>query len=126
MRFVQATPADLSRLARRGADIIATMKMKDAVAVLDALAQETRLGIFRFLIRMGPEGASAGRIGQHLDLHAATLSFHLSALRHAGLVESRRESRSIIYSANFSRMDALVSYLLENCCQGEAVESRAA
>ncbi len=101
------------------------MKMTDAVAVLDALAQETRLAIFRYLIRFGAQGLSAGRIGEHLDLHAATLSFHLNALRQAGLVVSRRESRSIIYSAHIARMNGLVAYLMENCCQGEAAPAAA-
>jgi DNA-binding transcriptional ArsR family regulator len=96
------------------------MKMSDAIAVLDALAQESRLQIFRYLIQVGPPGASAGTIGDHLRVHAATLSFHLSALRHAGLVLSRRESRSIIYTANFARMNDLLSYLMQNCCQGDS------
>jgi ArsR family transcriptional regulator, arsenate/arsenite/antimonite-responsive transcriptional repressor len=95
------------------------MKMTDAVAVLDALAQESRLEIFRFLIRAGAEGASAGRIGEHMALHAATLSFHLNALKQAGLVSARRESRSIIYTASFARMRDLVGYLTHNCCRGE-------
>jgi len=93
--------------------------MSDAVAVLDALALEVRLRIFRYLIQVGPPGASAGSIADHFQMHAATLSFHLNILRHAGLVTSRRESRSIIYSANYSRMDGLMAYLMENCCHGE-------
>lgn len=94
------------------------MKMTDAVAVLDALAQESRLEIFRFLIRVGPEGVPAGRIGEELEVHSATLSFHLHALRRAGLLTSRRESRSIIYAANYSRMSELLAYLMHNCCRG--------
>ena len=70
------------------------MKMSEAVGVLGALAQESRLEIFRYLIRMGPQGLPAGRIGDELEFHSATLSFHLNALKHAGLIESRRESRS--------------------------------
>src|SRR5687767_12510989 len=96
------------------------MKMTDAVAVLNALAQETRLEIYRFLIRAGRTGAPAGRIGEHLELHAATLSFHLNALKLAGLVSARRESRSIIYTASFVRMRDLLGYLTQNCCQDEA------
>ena len=102
------------------------MKMSDAVAVLNALAQEVRLGILRYLIQAGPGGLSAGNIADHFQMHAATLSFHLNTLRHAGLVTSRRESRSIIYSANYSRMDSLMAYLMENCCHGAARASRRA
>ena len=95
------------------------MKTTDAVAVLGALAQESRLEVFRFLIRSGPEGSSAGRVGEALDLHSATLSFHLNALKQAGLVTARRESRSIIYTASFARMRELVGFLTVNCCRGE-------
>ncbi len=119
MRPAQVGVPIFSTRCGLGHDIIATMKMSDAIAVLDALAQESRLEIFRYLIQLGTPGASAGRIGDHLQVHAATLSFHLSALRHAGLVLSRRESRSIIYTANFARMNDLLSYLLQNCCRGE-------
>lgn len=95
------------------------MKISEAVSILGALAQESRLDIFRYLIRSGPAGVAAGRIGEDLDVHSATLSFHLNALRHAGLVSARRESRSIIYTANFERMGELLAYLTENCCKGE-------
>jgi len=88
------------------------------VSSLGALAQETRLDIFRLLVQRGPEGIAAGEIGQRLGLPSATLSFHLNQLRFAGLVSSRRESRSIIYSANFKAMSELVGYLTENCCGG--------
>ena len=97
------------------------MKMHEAVGVLDALAQECRLAIFRFLVRCGPAGVPAGRIAEALQVHAATLSFHLSALRQARLVVSRRESRSIIYSADFERMAELIGYLTENCCTLPAI-----
>lgn len=100
------------------------MKISDAVEVLGALAQESRLEIFRFLIRSGPEGVPAGRLGEKLDVHSATLSFHLNALKHAGLVSARRESRSIIYTANFARMSDLIGYLTENCCEGERGRAR--
>ena len=99
------------------------MKMSDAVTVLDALAQESRLEIFRFLVQAGPQGAPAGRIGDQLTVHSATLSFHLNALRQAGLVTSRRESRSIIYTASYARMSELLAYLLANCCAGELPEA---
>ena len=93
------------------------MEITDAVTALDALAQATRLEIFRLLVRHGPQGVPAGRIAEELDLPNATLSFHLAQLRHAGLVGSRRQGRSLIYSAAFGAMDALIVYLTENCCQ---------
>ncbi len=99
------------------------MEIKDAILALDALAQFTRLEIFRLLVRYGQEGLPAGRIAETLDLPNATLSFHLTQLRHAGLVGSRREGRSLIYSAAFSAMDALIVYLTENCCQEGALGS---
>ncbi len=89
-----------------------------AVAALGALAQESRLDIFRLLVARGPEGMPAGEIGDRLKLPSPTLSFHLNQLRYAGLVGSRRESRSIIYSANFGAMRGLMSYLTEQCCGG--------
>lgn len=94
------------------------MKMSTAVAALGALAQETRLEIFRLLVQKGPEGLAAGEIGDRLGLPSPTLSFHLNQLRFAGLVTSRRASRSIIYSANFKAMTGLLAYLTENCCGG--------
>lgn len=88
------------------------------MAALGALAQPTRLDIFRLLVTRGPEGLPAGDIGLRLALPSPTLSFHLAQLKHAGLVKARRESRSRIYSANYPAMDALIAYLTENCCQG--------
>lgn len=114
--FVKAGPFDY--------DIIAIMKMSEAVGVLDALAQESRLAVMRYLIRHGPEGAPAGRIADDLRLHVATLSFHLSALRQAGLVAARRESRWIIYSAKFTRVADLIEYLTAHCCQEPASAKR--
>src|SRR5688572_26347448 len=119
MHSPQPCPAPGRARGDQQHDNIKTMKTTDAVAVLGALAQESRLEVFRFLIRRGPEGSSAGRIGEALDLHSATLSFHLSALKQAGLVTARRESRSIIYTASFARMRELVSFLTVNCCRGE-------
>ena len=95
------------------------MKKSLVVSSLGALAQETRLDIFRLLVQRGPEGIAAGEIGQRLGLPSATLSFHLNQLRFAGLVTSRRQSRSIIYSANFKAMTELIGYLTENCCGGK-------
>jgi DNA-binding transcriptional ArsR family regulator len=94
------------------------MKKSAVVAALGALAQDTRLDVFRLLVQKGPEGLPAGEIGTRLGQPSPTLSFHLNQLRFAGLVTSRRESRSIIYSANFKAMNGLLSYLTENCCGG--------
>jgi len=88
------------------------------VQALGALAQETRIDIFRILVEAGPEGLPAGAIGDRLGLPSPTLSFHLNQLRFAGLVTSRRESRSIIYSANFRTMKQVLAYLTQNCCGG--------
>ena len=95
------------------------MKKSTVIAALGALAQETRLDVFRLLVQKGPEGLPAGEIGARLGQPSPTMSFHLNQLRFAGLVTSRRESRSIIYSANFKAMNDLVAYLTENCCGGQ-------
>jgi len=92
----------------------------DAVITLAALAQETRLDIYRRLVEAGPQGLAAGKIAEILGLPSATLSFHLSQLRNAGLIGSRRESRSIIYHADYHRMNDLLIYLTYNCCHGRA------
>jgi len=92
----------------------------DAVAALGALAQDTRLDIFRLLVQAGPEGMPAGQIGELLGLPGATLSFHLNQLKQADLVTFRREGRSLIYLAEYGTMNALLAYLTENCCQGDA------
>ena len=94
------------------------MKKSTVIGALGALAQETRLDIFRLLVQKGPEGLPAGEIGSRLGQPSPTMSFHLNQLRFAGLVSSRRESRSIIYSANFKAMNDLLGYLTENCCGG--------
>jgi DNA-binding transcriptional ArsR family regulator len=94
------------------------MKTKQAITALGALAQETRLEIFRLLVQRGPEVLAAGAIADNLSVPGATLSFHLQQLMHAGLIEQRRESRSLIYSANYISMNALVGFLTENCCGG--------
>ena len=95
------------------------MEKSGAIAALAALSQETRLDIFRLLVQTGPDGMPAGQIGERLGLPSATLSFHLNQLRHAGLVTFRRESRSLIYMAEYPAMNALLGYLTENCCQGQ-------
>lgn len=94
------------------------METKPAVTVLAALAQETRLMIFRLLIEAGPKGVPAGVIAQKLEVPGATLSFHLKELSHAGLLTSRQEGRFVYYMADFERMAALMSFLTQNCCRG--------
>ena len=92
----------------------------EAVTALSALAQETRLRVYRLLVEAGPEGLPAGRIGEELELAAPTLSFHLAQLARAGLAQSRQDGRFVIYRADFQNMNALVGYLTENCCGGRA------
>jgi len=96
------------------------MEASAAIASLGALAQETRLQIFRMLVQAGPDGLPAGTIGERLSLPLPTLSFHLNQLRQAALVMSRRESRSIIYAAKYDTMNSLLTYLTKNCCQGQS------
>ena len=92
-----------------------------AIAALGALAQETRLALFRLLVTCGPEGLAAGAIGEKLGVPPSSLSFHLQELVHAGLITQRRLSRNLIYSAEYGRMNELLLYLTENCCgRGEA------
>jgi DNA-binding transcriptional ArsR family regulator len=100
--------------------------MKQAVEALAALAQSSRLQVYRLLVEAGPEGMPAGRIGEQLQLPPATLSFHLSQLTRAGLARSRQEGRFVIYCADFESMNALVGYLTENCCGGKACMPAAA
>lgn len=95
------------------------MEKTEAIAALAALAQDTRLDVFRLLVQAGPEGLAAGQISERLRLPSATLSFHLNQLRHANLVTFRRESRSLIYAAEYTAMNGLLAYLTENCCQGD-------
>ena len=88
------------------------------VKALSALAQPTRLAIYRLLVASGPEGMAAGQIAEQLKVAPANLSFHFKALSHAGLVESRQDGRFVYYAANFSAMNDMVAYLTENCCNG--------
>jgi DNA-binding transcriptional ArsR family regulator len=94
------------------------MKLREAVTALAALAQETRLSIYRLLVEAGPDGVSAGRIADALKVPAATLSFHLKELSHAQLISSRQERQFIYYAADFERMAELMTFLTQNCCQG--------
>ncbi|MBA5686590.1 ArsR/SmtB family transcription factor [Rugamonas apoptosis] len=96
------------------------METKDVLAALAAIAQESRLAVFRLLVQVGPEGLAASKIGEQLDIAPSSLSFHLKELSHAGLVGSRQEGRFVIYSANFDTMNGLVSFLTENCCAGQS------
>jgi ArsR family transcriptional regulator len=95
------------------------MEKTDALAALAALAQESRLDVFRLLVQAGGDGLQPGQISERLDLPAATLSFHLKELKHAGLVTFRREGRALIYMAEYTAMNGLLAYLTENCCQGD-------
>ena len=92
------------------------MKKSEALAALAALAQETRLDIYRLLVQAGQDGLAAGKIGEELGLPSATLAFHLKELKHAALVTFTREGRSLIYAAIYPTMNALLAFLTENCC----------
>lgn len=94
------------------------MKTSSAVVRLAALAHGSRLDLFRRLVQIGPQGLSAGELAQALRLPAPTLSFHLKALSHAGLVKARQDGRFIYYSADYAAMNALLGYLTDNCCAG--------
>lgn len=94
------------------------MEIKQATLTLGALAQETRLAIFRLLVQAGPTGLAVGQIGHKLELANATLSFHLKELASAGLVSATPRGRFIDYSANFATMNELLAYLTEHCCGG--------
>lgn len=87
---------------------------------LAALAQDSRLEVFRLLVQAGPEGLAAGAIAQRLGVPASTLSFHIRALAHADLIASRQAGRFIHYSARYDAMNALIAFLGENCCGGRA------
>jgi ArsR family transcriptional regulator, arsenate/arsenite/antimonite-responsive transcriptional repressor len=92
------------------------MEKKAAIDALGALAQETRLDVFRLLVTAGPGGLPAGVIAERLGVLPASLSFHLAQLAHAGLITQRRVSRQLIYSAEYDAMNELLAYLTENCC----------
>lgn len=94
------------------------MNSLGAVDALAALAQEHRLALFRLLVQAGGEGMPAGSIAEALGIPNSSLSFHLGHLTRADLIQQRREGRSLIYSANYAKMNALLAYLVENCCGG--------
>jgi len=94
------------------------MKTKHVVGALGALAHEHRLAVYRLLVEQGPDGLSAGAIGEGVGLAPSSLTFHLQNLQRSGLIVQRRESRNLIYSVDFGAMNELVGYLTENCCAG--------
>jgi ArsR family transcriptional regulator, arsenate/arsenite/antimonite-responsive transcriptional repressor len=94
------------------------MEKLEALAALGALAQETRLDIYRLLVEAGPDGLAAGQVGERLGLPSATLAFHLKELKNAKLARCTRYGRSLIYAAEYPVMNALLGFLTENCCQG--------
>ena len=94
------------------------MEAAPVIRALGALAQEHRLAVFRLLVQAGPAGLPAGALADALRVPASSMSFHLAQLANAGLVSQRRQSRSIIYAADYAAMNGLVAYLLENCCNG--------
>lgn len=94
------------------------MESKTAVAGLAALANESRLAIFRYLVQVGPEGAAASQISKAVDIAPSSLSFHMKELSHAALVTSHQQGRFIIYAANYITMNDLLAFLTENCCGG--------
>ncbi|WBS00027.1 metalloregulator ArsR/SmtB family transcription factor [Pseudoduganella sp. SL102] len=94
------------------------MQTKEVLAALSALAQESRLAVFRLLVQAGPAGLAASKIAEELDIAPSSLSFHLKELTHAGLLTSRHEGRFVIYSADMPTMNSLIGFLTENCCGG--------
>ena len=96
-----------------------TVQKQDVLAALSALAHETRLDVFRALVRAGREGAAPGALSEGLTIPPATLSFHLKELKNARLVSSERRGRSLLYRADFTAMGSVLAYLTENCCQAD-------
>lgn len=94
------------------------MEAPEAVAALSALAQEHRLALFRLLVQAGEEGMAAGALAERLAIPNSSLSFHLAGLSRAGLISQERQSRSLIYRADYQRMNDLLAYLMQNCCAG--------
>jgi len=97
---------------------MSSMQPRDAVMLLAALAQESRLAVFRLLVQTGPQGLAASRIAEEIGIPASSLSFHLKELSHAGLVAARQEGRFVYYAASFERMNDLMAFLTDNCCGG--------
>src|SRR5580700_11355081 len=99
-------------------ELLKQMEEKQALDAFAALSQETRLQIVRLLVRAGPEGMPAGAVGGAVNASSSKVSFHLSNLERAGLIQSRREARSIIYSAAYPALGDLIAFLMRDCCQG--------
>lgn len=95
------------------------MQAPQAVDALSALAQLTRLAIYRLLVSCGPAGMAAGQVADYLQVSPANMSFHFKTLSHAGLIVSRQEGRFVYYAANFAVMNEMLAYLTENCCAGD-------
>jgi ArsR family transcriptional regulator len=117
-----AAAALLQKSGTEDAALNSSSIQKNIVKSLAALAQETRLAIYRLLVQRGPEGMSVGLIAARLELANATLSFHLKELANADLIAARQDGRFIYYSANYPAMNGLVDYLTENCCQGKVCD----
>lgn len=98
------------------------MDSKTAIEALGALAQDSRLHVYRLLVQAGPEGIAAGELAERLKVPANTLSFHLKALSHADLLLSRQDGRFIYYTANYEQMNSLIGFLTENCCGGKSCQ----
>lgn len=94
------------------------METKDAIGALAALAQDSRLAVFRLLVQVGPAGLAASKIAEQLNIASSSLSFHLKELTHAQLIVPRQEGRFVIYSANFATMNCLMAFLTDSCCGG--------
>lgn len=95
------------------------MELFGTVTALAALAHEGRLAIYRLLVKAGPAGLAVGKIASQVKMPGATLSFHLAQLQNAGLVQTRRDGRQLVQTADFARMNAVIGFLTENCCGGD-------
>ena len=101
------------------------MQTKDVLAALSALAQESRLAVFRLLVQAGPAGLAASRIAEELDIAPSSLSFHLKELTHAGLLTSKQDGRFVIYSADIPTMNGLIGFLADECCADAGCSTQA-
>lgn len=100
------------------------MDIINALKIFDTLSQETRLQVFRLLVQAGPEGLSAGGIGEELGILHNTLSFHLNHLSHAGIIKSNRQGRYVFYSANFELMRDFIAFMVQDCCSKQQVKMK--
>lgn len=102
------------------------METKHAISALAAIAQESRLAVFRLLVQAGPTGLIASKISEQLEIPPSSLSFHLKELSHAGMINVRQDGRFMIYTANFDTMNSLLGFLTENCCGGNPCSASSA